>query len=590
MQGAATTRRLRATTGTPALVVGSAALVVAVVMAIFELAKEVAAPGLSKWESHVVTVAMTTLLSTVVAVFVVRQQRRAAAALRRNEEDLRTTLQSIGDGVITTDRAGRIARMNAVAERLTGWPVDEARGRPLAEVFRIVSSDTGESAQDPVARVIASGEIVGLANHTSLIARDGTARAIADAGAPIRNDHEELVGVVLSFRDVSEEERLRQQVVQTQRLDALGMLAGGVAHDFNNLLTAITGGAEMLRLDLADGNAVAAGEQADLILEAAARAADLTRRLLAFSRERPLGLSATDVHDAIRSAVALLRRTIDKRVEIATTLAAVPSVVLGDATQLQALFLNLGVNAGHAMPGGGTLSFSSRTIDLDETTCQSSPFGLKPGPHVLIDVRDGGAGIPPDVVGRIFDPFFTTKAPGAGTGLGLSAAYGTVKQHRGAITVQSEVGKGTLFQITLALTESAMTRTGASPAPKPGTGRVLLIDDEAMVRLTAHRVLQHLGYEVVQAANGREGLEVFDREQGRFDLVLMDLMMPEMNGPDCVRELRKRSATVPVLLCSGFARGTDVEALTSDGATSFVSKPYTTLELSLALAAALGRS
>ena len=576
----------RGVTSVPALVSVTAGA--AVLMTVFELVKELVAPELTKWGSHAVTVAMTTLLAASAAWYVVRREQRAAAALRLNEEDLRITLESIGDGVISTDREGKIVRMNPVALRLTGWTLAEARGRILTEVFRIVNMDTRAPVENPVTRVIATGKVVGLANHTALIARDGTEYAIADAGAPIRNDANELVGVVLSFRDITEQERLERLLVQTQRLDAIGMLAGGVAHDFNNLLTAVMGGAELLRLQVADDDAGAI-EQVDLILQATQRATDLTRRLLAFSRQQSVVLAPTDVHEAVRAAIALLERSIDKRIAIVTALSAERSVAPGDLTQLQGLFLNLGVNAAHAMPDGGTLTFASRTVELDESACASSPFELTPGPHIVVEVEDTGHGIAPGILGKIFDPFFTTKKQGAGTGLGLSAVYGTVKQHRGAISVYSEVGKGTIFHLTLPLAGSVSARRDAPLAIVRGSGRILVVEDEEMVRQTAKRILKHLGYDVVLAVNGRDGVEVYDREEGKFDLVLLDMVMPEMNGTDCFRALRQRNPSVAVVLSSGFARDANIDGLLGEGARGFLRKPYTTAELSKTLAEALAR-
>jgi PAS domain S-box-containing protein len=513
----------------------------------------------------------------------ISEQKHAEQALRASEENLRITVESIGDAVIATDSVGRVMRLNRVAERLTGWTVAEAAGRPLGEVFRIVNALTRAACEDPVAKVLASGQVVGLANHTVLLARGGREYQIADSGAPIRAAGGTIVGVVLVFRDVTEEHALQEQLAQSRKLDALGQLAGGVAHDFNNMLAGIMSAAELLGRH---GDDVQRRTRLlEVIATAAGRAADLTRKLLAFARKGTGLRVPVPVHEALLGAVALLQHTIDKRVVVRQQFDARRDLVEGDLAELQSVFLNLGLNAAHAMPGGGLLEFGTRETIPPDSVAQG--FELDPGPYLEVTVHDSGCGIPAEVLPRIFDPFFTTKAPGQGTGLGLTAAYGTIRHHRGAITVASEPGQGTTFTLLLPLVtgEPSGVRVAVPGHIVRGHGRVLVVDDEEVVRATAAMMLNDLGYQVETAADGEEALRRF--AAARFDAVLLDVVMPVMDGPTCCRRLRTLDPQALVVLCSGYSHDDDQATLHALGAQGVLRKPYQRTDLASVLAQVL---
>ncbi len=509
-----------------------------------------------------------------------RRRVRMAEELRVREEDLRITLDSIGDAVIATDAGGRVMRLNRVAERLTGWPPAEAVGRPLGEVFRIVNAVTRIPCQDPVALVLASGQVVGLANHTVLLARGGREYQIADSGAPIRAAAGTIVGVVLVFRDVTEEHALQEQLAQARKLDALGQLAGGVAHDFNNMLAGIIGATDLLHRQGAD--AQRRERLLGMISSAANRAAELTRKLLAFGRKGTGLHTPVPVHEAVASAASLLQHSIDKRVVVRQELGAVCDLVAGDLAELQSVFLNLGINAAHAMPEGGELVFSSREAQPDAIAQEA--FALAAGPYLELQVRDSGCGIPAEILPRIFDPFFTTKAPGHGTGLGLAAAYGTIRHHRGAITVVSTPGAGTCFTIHLPLiaTPSAPVAAAAVAGSSAGQGRVLVVDDEPLVRETALLLLADLGYQAEGVGDGEAALVRY--APGRFDLVLLDVVMPRMDGRTCCRRLLAADPRALVVLCSGYSQDEDPAVLRALGVAGVLCKPYQAAELAGLLA------
>ena len=413
--------------------------------------------------------------------------------LRKSSENLRITLESIGDAVIATDIKGNVTRMNPVAEKLTGWKIEDAEGKPLPEVFHIVNALTRDEVENPVDKVLASGEIVGLANHTVLIAKDGIEHQIADSGAPIHDLQRNVVGVVLVFRDVTKEYQLQEQLNHSQRMDAIGQLAGGVAHDFNNMIGAILGASEVLEKKLTDEKSK---KFHGIIVDCAERAGNLVEKLLAFARKQPESSTKVDVHEVIDDSVTILKNTIDKRIEIQVNKDADSFLVIGDPSQLESVFINLGINSSHAMTNGGRILIETSVVELDSHYCEASSFDLLPGKFIQIEFRDNGTGIPHDILSKVFEPFFTTKEQGKGTGLGLAAVYGTVQQHGGAITVYSEENEGTCFSISLPLSSSSKSLKSKSQKILKGSGKILIVDDEPAMRATAQAILEEIGYEV----------------------------------------------------------------------------------------------
>ena len=381
------------------------------------------------------------------------------------------------------------------------------------------------------------------------------------------------------------QERLKEQLHQAQKMEAVGQLAGGVAHDFNNALGGIIGAAELLKTGRASPEKQV--YYLDLILGAADRAADLTRKLLSFSRSSPKSFVPVDCADILRESVAILEHTISRGIAVTVENRADCTRLAGDGSLLQSVFMNLGINAAQAMPDGGRLSFVLHNLEFDDAYCRVSPFKLRPGRYLGIDVQDTGCGIPAEHLSRIFDPFFTTKPAGHGTGLGLSTVYGTIQEHGGAITVYSEVGKGTVFHIHLPLSPD-LTAPAAVEAPvQGGSGTILVVDDEEMIRSTASGMLESLGYTVICAANGKEGLDLFRARGEDIDLVILDMIMPVMGGREAFAQFRLIDATTPILVASGFAKDADWEALRAGGGAGFVHKPFRRRELAEKVHAAI---
>lgn len=297
--------------------------------------------------------------------------------------------------------------------------------------------------------------------------------------------------------------------------------------------------------------------------------------------------TTVDIHEIINETLIILENTIDRRIGLKIDFKATAGNVVGDPSQLQNAILNLGINSSQAMPAGGVLSITTSNIELDSSFCETSLFMLSPGKYVEIEVKDTGCGIPPEILDKIFDPFFTTKEQGKGTGLGLAALYGTVQQHKGAVNVNSTVGSGTCFHILLPVSSDNAIADKISPAKKRGSGVILVVDDEEVMRLTAKAILEDLGYTVVLAENGRDALDIYKERSGLFDAVMLDMIMPVMNGKDCFQEIMYYDPEACIIMSSGFTREGDLDGLKNIGLSGFIRKPYRSNELSQILHRAL---
>ena len=751
------------------------------------------------------------------------QVRSRTAELAQERERLAITLRSIGDGVISTDTDGKILSLNNAAEELTGWPETEALGRPVEEVFHIVNEKTRERCENPVRKVLLHGRIVGLANDTVLISRNGAERVLADSGAPIRGSDGSIIGVVLVFRDVTERKRaleavlqseqllrgilvaspvgicltqeriitwandtfvkmfgfkheseylgrptsilhpseeeyltvrkavyadldgkqrgeaytqfrhnngslfhghlqvthldpldptrgtisaitdiseqrlveaalreseqkyrtlfeesldprfvvdfdgtlleanqalldlfghtrgeligqsvlktyadpadreryrseinrkgfakdyalklrtkegreidclftasvlrdklgnivghrgsirditaqkaLERQLVQAQKMEAVGTLAGGMAHDFNNLLQVISGYSELLLADRATLPPLR--DDLNKIHSAARSGAELVQRLLTFSRKTEITPHPMNLNREIEQVHQFLTRTIPKMIEIEMVLEKDLAAINADRMQIEQIIMNLSVNARDAMPQGGKLSIKTQNVVLDEEYCKTH-LGCEPGPYVMLSVSDTGTGMDKDTCEHIFEPFFTTKEPGEGTGLGLAMVYGIVKQHGGYIMCYSEPNKGTTFSIYFPslVPDEKDEAPAVGSFPPGGTETILLVDDEEFIRDLGERILKRAGYSVLTASNGRQALEIYEKERDNIALVILDLIMPEMGGMECLEHILTLNANARVLVASGFALDRPARDALALGARGFVGKPY----------------
>ena len=546
----------------------------------------------------------------------IAERKRTEIALRESEQRWVTTLSSIGDAVIATDTSGRIMFMNALAEALTGWTLHDASQKQVYKVFRIINMHTRREVENPVAKVLRDGVVVGLANDTILVRKDGTEVPIDDSGAPIKEANGRVMGVVLVFRDIAErkraeetvqkaydelelrvrertielqqaydklmaetkeKERLEAQLRQAQKMEALGTLAGGVAHDFNNMLAAIIGFSEIA----AERIPAESGVQRHIkrILEAGLRGRDLVKQMLAFSRQTEQEKKPLLASSIVKESIKLLRASIPSTVSISFRAKSESGLSLGDPVQIQQVLMNLCTNAAYAMrEKGGTLDIE--LSDHGVSTLSDDPHSIKPGLYVKLIVRDTGAGISPDIVDKIFDPFFTTKKLGEGTGLGLSVVHGIVKQHDGYITVESEPGRGSTFTVYFPkITAAPETDAIRDDAPPTGSERILFIDDEQALAEMGEDILAELGYKVTSQMSGREALSLFKLDPSRFDLVITDQTMPEMTGVELAKELLAVKADLPIILCTGFSHLVDADKARAAGIRAFAMKPLTKMEI-----------
>ncbi|MDD2309211.1 MAG: response regulator [Desulfuromonadaceae bacterium] len=391
--------------------------------------------------------------------------------------------------------------------------------------------------------------------------------------------------LLIVFLDITEQKRMEGQLRQTQKMDVIGQLAGGIAHDFNNMLTAILGSAELMERRLKDDPA--AMKLLGNIQKAAGRSADLTGQLLAFSRKAEKNAVQTCINTTINEVVSMLERTVDKKITLETRLIANNACVIGDPALLQNALLNLGVNARDAMPEGGVVTFTTANVELDSGYCGSSAFTIAPGPYIEISVSDTGTGMTTEIIQHVFEPFFTTKGVGKGTGLGLATVYGTVTDHQGCITVYSEPGIGTVFKLYLPLSCGENTPAVCSEELIHGSGGVLLVDDEEILREVGKALLEGLGYQVYLAEDGVQAMELYAREKGSVSLVILDMLMPRMGGKETLLLLMESYPDVRVLISSGFSQEGTVDELIKLGAKGFLQKPYLCQELGRTVAAAL---
>ena len=710
------------------------------------------------------------IASTILSIFLLTflgvsygliKARNAEKTLKRNEENLRTTLLSIGDAVITTDQAGLIIQMNPAAEKLTGWKLENALNKTLSEVFVTPGSSIFTSKSFSVSQFSPIKE------KATIISQNGESRQISITAAPIRETKGKIFGIVLVFRDITKELETQNQqqdrlvriqkqqkalidmstnphvlegnfkraaetltpliaqtldvervgiwtfyaakqelicldlyqqssnshskgttfnansiptyieaqlkdwaiisndslsdprfedlkatylipnkitsnlevaikiqgqlkgilciehvgpqrkwqddeatfatgitdqlaqvyllqerketeelLTQSRKMDAIGQLAGGIAHDFNNMLTGIINSAQLL------GQTIKVSDKKEnkliqIILEAAERAADLTGKLLAFSRRGKIAKQAVNCHNILKNTISILSRTINKNIEIKDNLNAINSIVIGDNSELQNVLMNIGINASHAMPKGGELSFSTQNVNLNETYCSISPFTISPGEFLEIEIRDTGCGIPFENQKKIFEPFFTTKEAGKGTGLGLATVYGIIQKHNGAITLYSEENKGTVFHLFIPSSQKNSQINKSSPEIIKGSGNILLVDDEKVIRATGKFMLENMGYKVTVANNGKEAVDTYKKNNQNFDLVIMDMLMPEMNGQQAFFELKEINKDCKIIISSGFTKDNTMEDMKKAGLIGFIQKPYRDYELSKIVSNAL---
>ncbi len=512
--------------------------------------------------------------------------KRLQAALRESEDRFREVVETIREVVWISDvEKNRVFYVSPAYDKIWGRSSAELYRHPRQWLEAIHPED-----RERVAEAARTKQAGGSYDETYRVVRpDGVIRWVRDRGYPVRDASGVAIRIVGTAEDVTEQKKMEEQFLPAQRLEAIGTLASGVAHDLNNILAPMFMIAPLLKPKLADP---ADADMLTIVEQSAQRGASVVRQLLTFSRGITGERGPLQVRHLVKEMVSIMRETFPREIGIVHQLPTDLASVIGDATQLHQVLINLCVNARDAMPEGGRLTIEGRNIDLGEADLRGRP-GLEPGRYIVLTVRDTGHGIAPEVRARIFEPFFTTKEIGKGTGLGLSTVLGIVKSHGGFVTVESEVGRGSAFHVHL---PSADVKPAAPPAPVPGetpNGRgelVLVVDDEPAVRVGTQHVLERHGYRVLAAANGREGLGVFLLQRQHIRAVVTDLMMPEMGGIALVRALRDLSPNLPILAATGLEGAEKRDSLAALGVTELLPKPYVPAELLEALDRELRKS
>jgi two-component system cell cycle sensor histidine kinase/response regulator CckA len=506
------------------------------------------------------------------------KRKEAETSLAEEKERLAVTLRSIGDAVITTDRNGKITLLNKVAEHLTGWRQEESLGEPLERVFKIVNEHTREVCYNPVEKVLKTGGVVGLANDTLLIAKDGTERIIEDSGAPILDNRNRTIGVVLVFRDGTEKRRLQEERQKAQKLESIGVLAGGIAHDFNNFLAGIIGNLSLAKLDVQPGHPVsrALGEME----KAASRAKELTQQLLTFSKGGAPVKQITRIDELLRESAQFVLRGSKVRCEFSIDEGLRPVNV--DEGQISQVIHNLVINADQAMPDGGTVTIRGSNVSL----MPDNPYSLKPGDYVQLSIHDRGVGIKREHLTKVFDPYFSTKQKGSG--LGLAVAYSIIADHDGQLTVDSKLGEGTMSTILLPASNNTQAiGTNEKQGIISGYGRILVMDDEDFIRELASAMLQKIGYEVALAKDGQQAVALYRKalDHGKpFDAVILDLTVPGgMGGKETVRQLVAMDPHVRAIVSSGYSNDPVMANYSDYGFCAAVKKPYLVQKISQVL-------
>ena len=641
--------------------------------------------------------------------------------IRVQEKDLRTTLMCIGDGVIVTDKDGAVTRINNEAIKLTGWNKDDAKGKPVQDIFKIYDTNTYNNFYHPFEQVLISGKTIELNRSIMLVSRENTEYHISGIIAPILTD-KVVTGTVLSFKnlttedqqaykirqnheimldvlrlskiayweynisddkfwiskeivklygieeidegsidahlliskyfdnnntmyntynelkeaiknkkpfrsvhevlniktnklhffdaaatpilnakgdvekligltkDITEHKLLTHQLYHSQKLDAVGQLAGGVAHDFNNMLGGIIGFAELLLGNIQNDEKLKS--YCNNIINTGENAANLTSQLLSFARKGKNISTPISIHKTIDSAITLLKRSINKRINIKTYYNASSDIVIGDPSQIESVFINLGINSRDAIENSGTITYITELTELSSSFCKLSNFDVEPGSYIVIKILDNGYGMDGDTIDHIFEPFFTTKGEGKGTGLGLSVIHGIITSHKGLINVYSELGKGTEFKIYLPLNSNTV-HTQSLPSVHSenyhGNEGVLLVDDEEIIRNMCKALLEDLGYKIFTAENGLKALEVYNKHKNDISIVILDVVMPVMGGMECLKELITLNPDIKVIMASGFSRSETSSDFIRNGAADFIDKPYRQLTLAKAIKKALNK-
>jgi len=535
------------------------------------------------WGLGVATVALACLVPLHIALRrrAAEQQReiercrRSETELRKSEENYRELVEQANIIVLRLTLDGTVMFCNEFAQSFFGYSREELIGRNLIDTTVPEIDSDGNDARARVRTMLTAQE--GCYSENEHARKSGERVWVGWSNKPIRPAHGESPEILCTGQDITERHSLEQQIVQQQKLESIGLLAGGIAHDFNNMLTPIYGYAEMIAIKAHPDDAAA--HYASLILEAANKSKDLVRQLLTFGRKQALSIQLHDLNEIITNFMNILRRTIRENIEIRTVLNDTPCPVRADWIQIEQVLINLAVNAQDATDGTGLITIETGCLVLDDEYCQLHP-GACPGRYAMLAFSDLGSGMDDETLSHIFEPFYTTKPSGSGTGLGLSTVYGIVKQHNGYIDIHSTVGRGSVFRIYLPLhtaeTATEICKSGPDAVENMGAATVLLVEDNRMVMEMVRELLESHGHSVFTAVTPREAIAIARDRASSINLLVSDVVMPQMNGPELHERLAQFVPGLKVLYMSGYANNVVVHRGELEEGVNFIAKPFTT--------------
>jgi two-component system cell cycle sensor histidine kinase/response regulator CckA len=502
------------------------------------------------------------------------QRRRLEAERRQADLQIReqaALLDKAQDAIIVHDLNWRAQYWNQSAERLYGWTFEEVKPKDLrVDVFKTDEGKLLEALQTALAKNEWSGEL----NQST---KAGKQLIVQSRWTLVRDDQGRPKSVLVINTDVTEQKKLESQFLRTQRMESIGTLAGGIAHDLNNVLAPILMGVELMKMKAPDEYSL---KMLNTMAGSAKRGSDMVKQVLSFARGVEGDRTVLQISHLIREMQKIVKETFPKTIDFQTNVEDIWPV-LGDATQIHQIILNLCVNARDAMPEGGKILVEAKNVSLSEAEAKKN-LGARPINYVLLRVTDTGTGIPPEIIDKIFEPFFTTKEIGKGTGLGLSTVISIIKSHGGFLDLKSEVGKGTSFNVHLPAVAAPVPLPSAPTPPEALWGKgetVLVVDDEPSVLELTKSILNHYGYKVVTAINGADALALYSQCQETIRVVIIDMMMPVMDGPTAIRALKQQQPDLQFIAISGLMQSDKLKEQSGGAEISFISKPFHTESL-----------
>ena len=513
----------------------------------------------------------------------ITERKRAEEALKKSEEKYRNIFENAVEGIFQSTPEGRYRSANPALARMHGFDSPEELITTVTDIARQIYVNPQERLR---LNKMLEGQAFVENYETEQYRKDGGKIWTSSTIRAVRSPEEQVLYYEGTVQDITERKSLEAQLLQAQKMEAIGTLAGGVAHDFNNILMALMGYANLLQMKMAEDDPL--GAYVDQILASTAKAANLTHSLLAFGRKQMMELRPYSVNTILRDVEGLLRRLLPEDIQLTMVLGD-DVTITADMTQIDQVLMNLATNARDAMPQGGELRIESTQIEIDEEFLRIHGYG-KPGPYALLSVRDTGTGIDAKTQEKIFEPFYTTKEVGKGTGLGLSIIYGIVKQHEGYVTVSSEPNAGTTFRLYLPVAkEKSRARKKPPRDLEGGRETILFAEDNPDIRTIAHEILETAGYTVIEATDGEDAIEKFMEHKDAIDLLVLDVVMPRKNGKEAYEAIRAVKKEVKVLFVSGYAGDVVLDKGISDKDFHYVSKPLAPHALLQKIREALGR-